>query len=393
MSRAVRVLGVVLVGAIAAGIASFVGTTASVHLALLAAALVAGELFELRPASRAPLPLSFAVVVVLVRAATPEQAIVVAVAAYAVAVALRTDSAGLGERLVLLIERICEACAAVGAYRLIVESAGTRASQAVVLGALAAAAVAQIVVADVVTVIRLRRVAHWRTRSVDLALVTSGMLMAVGYGGILGRGHLGLWGPLLFAIPLIAAWYSFELLASTRRNFVQTVRALGMAPELGGLVRAGHGERAAGLAVAMGRDLGLSPGEVDQLETAALLHHLGAVCLDEPAETRILDAGAVATSSAAILRGSEALARAGDIVASEPSLHRPPGEDASSSAILPGQILKVASAYDELTEGEDAHARWAVEALYTGPGYVYDGRVLGALERTLARRGIESLRG
>ena len=50
-------------------------------------------------------------------------------------------------------------------------------------------------------------------------------------------------------------------------------------------------------------------------------------------------------------------------------------------------ILKVASAYDELTEGNDEHAAWAVEALYTGPGYVYDGRVLATLERVLIRSG------
>ncbi len=55
-------------------------------------------------------------------------------------------------------------------------------------------------------------------------------------------------------------------------------------------------------------------------------------------------------------------------------------------------ILKVASAYDELTEGNDEHAAWAVEALYTGPGYVYDGRVLGALERALERRGALAVR-
>ena len=77
-----------------------------------------------------------------------------------------------------------------------------------------------------------------------------------------------------------------------------------------------------------------------------------------------------------MLRASEALAAAGDIVAAEPSLHRPPGS-APVPAALEGQVLKVASAFDELTEGQDEHARWAVEALYTGPGYVYDGRVLG----------------
>jgi hypothetical protein len=214
--------------------------------------------------------------------------------------------------------------------------------------------------------------------------------MAVGYDGINGRGTLGLWGPILFSIPLVAAWYSFELLASTRRSYLQTVSALAAAPELGGLVREGHAERVADLAESMGRILDLSPVELEHLKTAALLHHLGAVCLDEPARGEQLDPIAVATSGAQMLRASEALSPAGDVIAAEPLLHRPPGAHEPRSSALSGMVLKVASAYDELTEGHDEHAAWAVEALYTGPGYVYDGRVLGALERVLERRKVLS---
>jgi hypothetical protein len=139
---------------------------------------------------------------------------------------------------------------------------------------------------------------------------------------------------------------------------------------------------------AMGRMLDLSPSELEQLHTASLLHHLGAVCLDEPEEGLALDPVEVATAGANMLRASEALAPAGDVVAAEPLLHRPPGAGDPPPAALSGMILKVASAYDELTEGKDEHASWAVEALYTGPGYVYDGRVLDALERVLERRGV-----
>jgi hypothetical protein len=89
-----------------------------------------------------------------------------------------------------------------------------------------------------------------------------------------------------------------------------------------------------------------------------------------------------------MLRSSQALASAGDVVAAEPSLHRPPGESSGRPAALMGQILKVASAYDELTEGNDAHAQWAIDALFTGPAYVYDGRVLTALETVLTIRGL-----
>jgi hypothetical protein len=192
---------------------------------------------------------------------------------------------------------------------------------------------------------------------------------------------------LLFSIPLVAAWYSFELLASTRRNFRQTVRALAAAPELGGMVSEGHAERTAELAVAMGTILNLAPADLERLETAALLHHLGVVCLDEPDVGSRIDAAAVAAAGAAMLRASAVLAPAGDVVAAEPLLHRPPGASEGPPAALAGMILKVASAYDELSGGDGGHARWALEALYTGPGYVYDGRVLGALELELERSG------
>ena len=388
MSRTVRMIGVALAGAIA-GIVAALTTSGSVipDLAVLTAALVLGELVELRPAGRAPLPLSLAVIVVLVRAATPLQFVIVVVVGELVATALRTEPARIGARLVVAAERLAEALAAGAAYRVVIDQWSGADDRAVVLGALTAAAVAEIVVADIVTAVRERRVASLRNRAADLAIITSGILMAVGYGGIEGKGDLGLWGPLLFSIPLLAAWYSFELLASTRRSFEQTVRALAAAPELGGLVREGHAERVATLATGMGRELNMSAADLDQLETAALLHHLGAVCLDEPEAGDVLDPIQVAEAGATMLRASEELAPAGDVVAAEPLLHRPPRPTEAPVAALSGMVLKVASAYDELTDGRDEHAAWAVEALYTGPGYVYDGRVLGALERVLERRG------
>ncbi|MBM3671062.1 MAG: hypothetical protein FJW86_02570 [Actinobacteria bacterium] len=387
MSRLKKLVIVAGLGALAAG-ALEAFEWGSPDLAVLGAALVASELFELRPTGRAPLPVSFAVAVVLVPASTPTQYALVVGIGYLFAVAIRTEPAGLWDRLLLLAERIAEGYVIRAAYRLVVDATDNAEQRALVLGALAAAAIAPVVVADLVTAVRERRVAPLRSRGADLALVTSAMLMAVGYAGVDGRGRPGLWGPLLFCIPLLAAWYSFELLASTRRGFRQTVSALGAAPELGGLVREGHVERVAELAVALGSELEMSNADLEQLETAALLHHLGAVCLDEPAPGEVHDPIEVARSGAMMLRASPALAPAGDIVAAEPSLHRPPGTAAVLPAALEGQILKVASAFDELTEGQDEHAAWAVEALYTGPGYVYDGRVLGALERVLTRRGL-----
>jgi hypothetical protein len=390
VNRVVRVLCVVASGLVASVIVALVQSGDNLaDLAVLATVIVVGELLELSPSDRAPLPLSFAVVVVLLRAATPTEFLVVATAAFLVAVWVRPTPAGLGRRALLLAERLAEAFAAGGSYHLVLDNVRGD-DRAVVLGALAAAALSQVLVADLVTVVREHRVAGIRARGADLALVTSGMLMAVGYGGIGGDGRLGLWGPLLFSIPLLAAWYSFELLASTRRAFRQTVRALGVAPELGGLARTGHVERVAELCVDMAGDLELSGSEISHLETAALLHHLGAVCLDEPEPGTQHDPVEVARSGAAMLRASEALGPAGDIVSAESLLHRPREAEAEprATAALAGQILKVASAFDELVEGDLEQTAGALEVLYTGPGYVYDGRVLGALERVLRRRGV-----
>ncbi len=383
-TRVVIVLGVGVLGLVVAVIAD--ADRSVVDLLVIAVGVVVAEQFELHPAHRAPLPLSFAMVVVLTRAADRWEFGVVIAAACAVGVLFRPAPSGLPAKVVLLVERYAEAAAAGLTYHVIFDATHKLSSEATVLLALAGAATSMIVVSDLVALVRSRKLAALTARGADLALVTSGMLMAVGYAGIGTNGRLGLWGPLLFSIPLFAAWYSFELLASTRRNFRQTVEALGVAPELGGLVREGHVARVAELAVAIGRDLHLNETEVEHLETAALLHHLGAVCLDAPEEGEVLDGAAIAAVGAEMLRASEILAPAGDIVAAAPLLHRVPGIPGEQKNALAGQVLKVASAFDELTEGRAEHGAWALEALYTGPLYVYDGRVVGALERVLEGR-------
>jgi hypothetical protein len=362
-----------------------------VDLTVLSTALVISDLVELRPANRSPLPIGFAIVVVLLRAASPTEYVIIIIAT-SVAAALLGETQNPSLRAVVVAEFLASGLGAGAAFYAVTDARWIGSDARVkVLVALASAAVVEILVADLVELVRERRIARPRERGADVAVVTSGILMAVGYGGLGGQGRLGLWGPALFSIPLLAAWYSFELLARTRRTFRQTVRALGVAPELGGLVRPGHVERVAELAVSLGHELGVSGGRIENLETAAWLHHLGAVCLDEAGAGDRPDASEVARAGAEMLRASHALASAGDIVGAEPNLHRSPNDKSEQPSDLMGQILKVASAYDELTEGDDSHAAWAVDALFTGPAYVYDGRVLTALEQVLLRRGVVGL--
>ena len=205
---------------------------------------------------------------------------------------------------------------------------GERETVAAVLVSLAAAAGAQVVV-DV----SLRRVLHLgmsfspRGRLAWLAVTSSGMLMAIGYRGVHlvassssahGDGRLGIWGPLLFSTPLLAAWYAFERLDSATRSYRQTIEALAMAPELGGLVPPGHAERVAALASAMGEQLGLGGPDVRDLEMAALLHHLGQVTLDEKQDVgHHANQSEVAAVTGAMMRDIRPLAAAGDIVAGD----------------------------------------------------------------------------
>lgn len=389
VNRVTRLLAIAAFGAAVALIGLAAGISGrNIDVIVLGTGLVIGNLVELRPANRSSLPVGFAIVVVLVRATSAREFVVIVAAASLASAILRNRREG-ENRAVWFVELLTASLAGGATYHVLVSGISSSVSaRASVLIALAGAGVSEILVVDLANAVREHRVAALRSRGADIAVVTSGILMSVGYGGLAGQGRLGLWGPLLFSIPLVAGWYSFELLRRTRRTFRQTVRALGVAPELGGLAREGHVERVAELSVELGKQLGVGEGELEDLETAAWLHHLGSVCLDTPTSEGRLEPPEVARAGAEMLRASHALANAGDIVGAEPNLHRPPNDAVSEPSDLLGQILKVASAYDELTEGDASHAPWAVEALFTGPAYVYDGRVLTALEQVLARRGL-----
>jgi hypothetical protein len=356
-------------------------------LAVLGGAIAAGELIELRPPLRAPLPISFAFMVVLAERASVEDAALVLLVALLASFLVRPEPTTMEGRLGLFVERLAEGLGTVVVYHAITSELGAPTDRAGELFALAAASVTPIVIAEIARMVRERRIGvTLHGRSADLALITSAMLMAVSDQGIDGEGGMGLWGPVIFTIPLLAAWYSYEQLNVIRSTYEQTIRALGSAPELGGIVREGHAERVAALAVATASELGFSRHELEHLETAALLHHLGQVCLDEPEDGRAPEPGAVARAGAEILRGTPLLAPAGDIIAAEPMAYR--DKLGSRPSVMAGQVLKVTSAFDELSLGRPDSAAAALEALYSAPGYVYDARVLGALEVALDRAGL-----
>ena len=86
--------------------------------------------------------------------------------------------------------------AAVLVYHGLTDALGEPLTSAKVLFALAVAAIAPLLIAEIVRMVRERRFgmsAHGRMA--DVALVTSAMLMAISATGVEGHGGMGLWGP------------------------------------------------------------------------------------------------------------------------------------------------------------------------------------------------------
>ncbi len=106
-----------------------------------------------------------------------------------------------------------------------------------------------------------------------LALLPFGALLALVYF------TAGMWGILLFFIPLLLARYSFKLYVDMRRDHFDFVRALtGVIDEIDPYTRQ-HSLRVAEYSVRLARGLNLSESEVQTIEYAALVHDLGKIDL------------------------------------------------------------------------------------------------------------------
>lgn len=374
MSRRARVAIVGALGVVAAAAAHVADQATAAELALLAAGIVVGELLVLRLEDGSAVPLSFAVMIVLAASFEPNEYAVAVLAAELVAFGLGSSGR---DRISaeILVARVAVAAATLGAYRGAEHLLGERETVPVVLATLGAAALAQLLV-DLALCAVLHRGHSWTTRGrlAWLAVASSGMLMAIGLRGVDGRGDVGLWGPLLFSTPLLAAWYAFERLDSATRAYRQTIESLAMAPEFGGLVVPGHAARVASLVVQLGEELGMSRKEIQEVEMAALLHHLGQVTLDDPGVAGRPDPQEVAKVTGSMLREIRPLAAAGDIVA---------GDAEDPRRRLAVQVMRIASDYDDLTATEGTPSSAAIEALRSAPGFVYEKRILAALERAV----------
>jgi len=352
--------------------------------------VVVGEMIGFRLGANLFVPLAPAVVLVLVRILGAPGAragddlrfvVVVAVAEVVAGLARPADRApgGRWRPSVVHTSAALTAFAAAGATTNLLGGSDERSTALLSLAAAAGALVA----IDLAARGALARDDLLRSGGVRVysALAASGMLMALGAHGVPGDRSLGLWGVAMFAVPLLAAWYSFGRVDAVRRTTDQTIRALSIVPERAGLAAPGHAARVAQLAGDIARAMALPDSTRRTIEHAALLHHLGAVCLEEPEAQSLTAPADVTEASARMLSKTVHLEPAARVLDAAALHHR--GRDATLAPTtrLAAQVLKVASDFDDVTGGD--HDRGAVESLYSAPGYVYDPRVLAALERVV----------
>ena len=163
------------------------------------------------------------------------------------------------------------------------------------------------------------------------------------------------WMAALALIPLVLVKFAYDRYAAAKDAYRQTIKALSIVPEVAGVTPLGHGERSAAYAVALARQLGLSNDSVERLATAARLHHIGYVTLDDPEDARHHDNRILlAQLGGAILRETEFLADVGELVE---SVHGG-GVESREAA-----VLQIATGFDHLVLEDPARAIGALQLI------------------------------
>jgi hypothetical protein len=211
---------------------------------------------------------------------------------------------------------------------------------------------------------------------------------------------MGLAAVAVFTAPLLVTQVALRRYAGIRATYLQTVRALSRVTEIGGYVEPGHSTRVSRLAVAVGRELGMSEPALLELEYAALMHDIGQLSLRDP-----IPGGAtvlvtreeqrrIASYGAEVIGQARVLDSVADIVRRQSDPCRPAaGRDAVGRAMSPplsSRIIRAANAFDDLvgSSAEPSRATAAVERLSLDTAAEYDPRVVEALSRVVTRRSV-----
>jgi response regulator RpfG family c-di-GMP phosphodiesterase len=204
---------------------------------------------------------------------------------------------------------------------------------------------------------------------------------------------MGAWALPVFVIPLLLTQFAFRRFAAIRATSLQTIRALSRVTELGGYTETDHSRRVSDLAVAVGRELGMTDADLLDLEYAALMHDIGQLSLVEPIPggatvvAAPADQRRIAALGAQVIRQTGVLDRVAAIVEQQAEPYRRAHDLDPSEVPLASRIIKAVNAYDDLVGDSPESARRldALERLRLGMAYEYDPRVVESLSKTVGR--------
>lgn len=235
----------------------------------------------------------------------------------------------------------------------------------------------------------------WTLR--DEISATAALSAAVGATGVLtalATPSMQLYALPVFCVPLLLTQFAFRRYAAVRTTYRQTIRSLSRVTEVGGYVEEGHAHRVSRLAIAVGRELGLTENDLLELEYAALLHDIGQLSLIDPipgGSTLVVapvERRRVAELGADVIKTTGVLDRVAEIVSRQADPYRRHRESPDHTLPIESRIIKAASAYDDLVGANataDANAD-ALERLRLGMAYEYDPQVVETLTTVVGRR-------
>jgi len=244
----------------------------------------------------------------------------------------------------------------------------------------------------------------FRTAVVDEVRALIGIASAIAATGILVAlcyPRMGLWALPVFAVPLLLTQFSFRRYATIQATYLQTIRSLSKVTEVGGYTETGHSRRVSRLAVTVGREMGLSQRDLDDLEYAALMHDIGQLSLSDPipggATTMVspLDQRQIAEYGADVIRQAGVLDKVATIVERQSDPYRPLRGQLDTELPLESRIIKAVNAYDDLVGAsmESDRKLQALERLALGTDREFDPAVVDTLVGIIERENTFSFTG
>ncbi|HSJ82986.1 MAG TPA: HD domain-containing phosphohydrolase [Acidimicrobiia bacterium] len=201
--------------------------------------------------------------------------------------------------------------------------------------------------------------------------------------------EIGWWALPIALLPYSFAHLAFRRFQETKVTYKQTIRALARIPEVSGLGIDGHADRTTELATAIGKEIGLGPVQVEDVEYAGLMHDIGRVSLNEPQILRMgYSDDDLARWSSEIIAESPYLSRVATHVRHQYEPYRKPGEQTDPDVSMVSRIIKVAAAYDWQVHQDGLSPLQALENLHAGAAYEYDPEIVASLRRLLESRGV-----